>query len=242
MRRAPCRYPSLQLRARSRSSPSRRVSARRHVAPRSHRSGFCPVPWRPTDVTAGGNEGCGATSLARISSIRSEMSLRPLRKRAPSRGLVPLGAPSGDREICPPVRHPRRAKVHMPRPVTTVIALADASASRSGNHSIILVGSRGRPAQYGRNVRTLVVDLMLSPGHAGIRLAATVAPSSQQASRSFAPDVPSTVTGSCNRFHFRPATMVSTLRTAPVVSEPPWTYKGVRPTPTGSLDRSTGRR
>lgn len=59
----------------------------------------------------------------------------------------------------------------------------------------------------------------------GIKLAAVVAPSSQHASRSFAPSAPVTVTGSRRRFHFRPVTIVSTLRTAPTVSEPPWTYR-----------------
>ncbi len=39
------------------------------------------------------------------------------------------------------------------------------------------------------------------------------APSSRHTSRSFASGVPSTVTGSCSRFHFRPVAIVSTAGT-----------------------------
>ncbi len=64
-----------------------------------------------------------------------------------------------------------------------------------------------------------------APARYGIRLAAVAAPSSQHASLSFASSAPITVTGSCRRFHRRQVAIVSTLRTAPVVSEPPWTYR-----------------
>lgn len=65
----------------------------------------------------------------------------------------------------------------------------------------------------------------IAPDHAGIRLAATVAPSSQQASWPVASTSPTIDRGSRRRFHFSPVAIVSTLLTAPVVSEPPCTYK-----------------
>jgi len=61
------------------------------------------------------------------------------------------------------------------------------------------------------------------PARYNIRLAATVAPSSQQASRSSTSAVPIAVTGSRRRFHFRPVAIVSTPQIAPVASELPWT-------------------
>jgi hypothetical protein len=55
--------------------------------------------------------------------------------------------------------------------------------------------------------------------------AASSAPSSQQASRSFLPGGPVTVTGGRTARHCRPVVIDSTARTAPVVSIPPCTYR-----------------
>src|SRR6185369_7275692 len=51
-----------------------------------------------------------------------------------------------------------------------------------------------------------------------IRLAAAVAPSSEQASRAAASTSPTIDSGSRRRFHFNSVAMVSTPRTTPVVS------------------------
>src|SRR4029450_6189692 len=59
--------------------------------------------------------------------------------------------------------------------------------------------------------------------YSGLRLAATVAPRSQQASRSLLVGGPSTATGAWSGCHCRPVAMVSTARTAPVVSWLPCT-------------------
>src|SRR5260370_39572616 len=55
--------------------------------------------------------------------------------------------------------------------------------------------------------------------------AASRAPSSQQASRSFLPGGPVTVTGGRIARHCRPVVIDSTARTAPVVAMPPCTYR-----------------
>jgi hypothetical protein len=55
--------------------------------------------------------------------------------------------------------------------------------------------------------------------------AASSAPSSQQASRSFLPGGPVTQTGGLTARHCRPVVIDSTARTAPPVSMPPCTYR-----------------